>query len=90
MLVLESSPGRGRLLTPIIGIPNGRLTGLADGLSKLPILGLCALGGLRVWGVIIVWLVMIRREINSLITRMWWGHRKDNSRLSLELALVCR
>jgi hypothetical protein len=90
MLVLEPSPGRVRLLTPIIGLPNIRLTGLADGLSKIPILGLRALAGLLVWGIIIVWLVMIRREINSLISRMWCSQCKDNSRLSLELALVCR
>jgi hypothetical protein len=90
MLGQKSLIGLGHLPILTIGLLNGlRLVSVA-GQTRTLMGGLSALGGLCILGVIIVWPVMIRREINSLISRMWLGQRKDNSRLSLELALVCR
>jgi hypothetical protein len=90
MLVQESLIGLGHLPILTIGLLNGlRLVSVAGQTIKL-MRGLTALVQLIKWVFTCVWSVMIRLEIESLISRMWWGHRKDNSRLSLELALVCR
>ena len=90
MLVQESLIGLGHLPILTIGLLNGlRLVSVAGQTIKL-MRGLTALVQLIKRVVTCVWPVMIRRETNSLISRMWWSQRKDNSRLSLELALVCR
>ena len=90
MLVQESLIGLGHLPILTIGLLNGLRLVLGAGFSIKIMRGLSALVQLIKWVFTYVWPVMIRREINSLISRMWWGHRKDDSRLSLELALVCR
>ena len=90
MLVQESLIGLGHLPILTIGLLNGRLMGLAAG-QTITLMGrLSALVQLVTWVFTCVLPVMIRWEIKSLISRMSLGQRKDNSRLSLELALVCR
>jgi hypothetical protein len=89
MLGQESLIGLGHLPILTIGLLNGLRLVLVAGQTRTLMRRLSALAQLVTWVFTCVLPVMIRREIKSLISRMWWGQRKDNSRLSLELALVC-